>query len=313
MILNTELHRHLEASLRPQTIAELSGVYTSGEQVKKQFVLKEPLSSLKEVLDRFLLFQKCLSSPEIFSRITCESIEDAKTEGIEKLELRYSPSFSSELSKISWQEVLNAIVDGVKRGVEKTNIQVGLICTVSRDYGVHSAHETIDFAIENKKHFIGVDLAGNEVNFPCRMFQDPFKKALAANLPVTIHAGEACGAENVWEAIDLLGATRIGHGIRSIDDKVLLKRLSQDKILLEVCPTSNYITGAVSKIEEHPLPRLLDAGVWVSVGTDDPSIFGKSLPEETEVCKTRLSMRGDDLKKINEFSQKKSFLLSKSA
>ncbi|MBI3542343.1 MAG: adenosine deaminase, partial [Deltaproteobacteria bacterium] len=126
--------------------------------------------------------------------------------------------------------------------------------------------------------------------------------------PATIHAGEACGPENVWEAIDELGARRIGHGIHSIQDPALVKRLERDGILLETCPTSNWVTRSVADWKEHPLPRFLDAGVPVSVSTDDPGIFGVTLGEEYSRCKKYLGLSDEDLMKIDGYAARHSFL-----
>ena len=134
-----------------------------------------------------------------------------------------------------------------------------------------------------------------------------FRRAIDAGLPITIHAGEASGPENVWEAIDLLGAKRIGHGINSIKDQELVKRLARDQILLETCPTSNYITKSVQDWPDHPLPRFLDAGVPVSISTDDPGIFGVTMLEESERCKNYLGMSESDLRKIDTYARQHSF------
>ncbi|MBI3558419.1 MAG: adenosine deaminase, partial [Deltaproteobacteria bacterium] len=187
-------------------------------------------------------------------------------------------------------------------------VRAGLICIVSRGYPLEDARATIEFACANRQHFIGVDLAGPEDGYPCRNYQDVFKPALAAGMPITIHAGEACGPENVWEAIDLLGARRIGHGINSIRDKELMRRLAKDGILLETCPTSNYITRSVAEWDQHPLPRFLEAGIPVSISTDDPGIFGVPLAEEYARCKSFLMMSDADLRKIDEYAAQHSFL-----
>jgi len=305
--MRTELHRHLDASVRASTLAELAG-FASEDEVRRNFWLTQQMGSLKEVLDRFVVFQKMLKTPEILERVALEAVEDAAREGIEWLELRYSPSFTSEFSGISWDAALAAFKRGLAEGGRRTGLKTGLICIVSRDYGEKSAHETIDFAVAHKDSFIGVDLAGNESEFPCRMFTSAFQKAVRASLPVTVHAGESAGPENVWDAIDLLGARRIGHGITSIADAELIRRLRRDGILLETCPTSNYITRSIPDWKDHPLPRLLEAGVPVSVSTDDPGIFGNTLDDEYSRCKDFLGMSAADLVKIDEHARSHSFL-----
>ena len=312
--MRTELHRHLDASFRASTLAELTkqfGVpapFSNAAEVATKFWLTSQMGNLKEVLDCFVLFQKLLRNVEILERIGREVVEDAKNEGTDQVELRYSPTFTSEFSQIPWQDGLDAFLRGMREGERLTGVRAGLICIVSRGYPLDDARATIEFAVSNRKNFIGVDLAGPEEGYPCRMYQDVFKPALAARLPITIHAGEACGPENVWEAIDLLGATRIGHGINSIRDKELMARLARDQILLETCPTSNYITRSIEKWSEHPLPRFLDAGIPVSISTDDPGIFGVPLGEEYARCKKFLAMSDADLRKVDEYAATHSFL-----
>lgn len=310
----TELHRHLDASFRASTLAELikrfeiDAPFSSEKDIREKFWLTRQMTSLKEVLDCFVLFQKVLRTQDVLERLAREAIEDAKNEGIQHIEFRYSPTFVSEYSKLPWHKTLEALQRGLKEGCEKTGVQAGLICIVSRGYGHELAQKTVEFALERKRDFIGLDLAGIEDGFPCRLYAKLFREAFDAGIPITVHAGEATGAENVWEAIDLLGARRIGHGTRSIEDPELLRRLARDQILLEVCPTSNFITRTVDRFEDHPLPRFLDAGIPVSISTDDPGIFGVTLDDEYQRCKKFLGMSNSDLRKIDEYALAHSFL-----
>ncbi len=314
LIMHTELHRHLDASFRPATLLELIKKFSipvpfkTEDELKNKFWITKPMRTLKEVLDCFVLFQKILLSEEVLERVAFEAVEDASKEGIQFLELRYSPAFTSEYSRIPWEKALHAFIRGLQHGIKKTKIKVGLICIVSRDYGVKVAMETIDFALSHKNFFIGVDLAGNEVQYPCRIFKDVFQKAKNYGFPVTIHAGEGAGAESIWEAIDLLGATRIGHGIAALSDPVLLKRLEKDQILIETCPTSNIMTGSVKNWKSHPLPTFLEAGIPVSISTDDPGIFGVTLPDEQKRCLEWIGLKDSDMKKIDGYAHTHSFL-----
>lgn len=313
-LTRTELHRHLDASFRPSTLLEyvkkfkIDAPFKTEEEIRTHFWITKQMGSLKEVLDCFVLFQKVLCSGEVLERVAREAVEDASREGIKNLELRYSPTFTGEFCNLSWGDALSSFQRGLDEGSKKTGVHAGLICILSRGYGVDLATKTIEFAVAHKDKFIGVDLAGLEEGYPCRLYKDIFRIASDAHLPITIHAGEATGPDNVWEAIDILGANRIGHGIRSIEDKELMKRLARDEILLETCPTSNYITRSVTDWQSHPLPKFLDAGIPVSVSTDDPGIFGTTLDDEYERCKTYLHMSDADLKKVDEHAFEHSFL-----
>lgn len=302
----TELHRHLDASFRASTLATL--LSTTETKIKNEFWLTRQMGSLQEVLDRFVTFQKALQSEEAFERLGYEALEDAAAEGISQIEFRYSPSFASELCQIAWDKVLAAFEKGLARAAQKTGVRWGLICIVSRDYGEKMAHRTIDFAVEHKKSFVGVDLAGNEVAYPPSLFTKAFRKATNAGLNVTIHAGEAAGPENIWDAIDKLGATRIGHGIAAAQDKKLLARMAKDKILIETAPNSNFITRSIETLADHPLPIFLSAGVPVSISTDDPGIFGITLGEEIARAKKALNLSDSDLGKIQAFAKTHSFI-----
>lgn len=314
MSTRTELHRHLDASIRPQTLVDCAsqhGIdvpFSTAADVRDRFWITKQMSSLKEVLDCFKVFQHVLRSEDSLERVAREAIEDAHAEGIGLVELRYSPTFTCEYSGLTWQQAHDAFLRGVTSGTAHSGTKAGLICIVSRGFGLDLAEKTIDFAIANKKTIIGVDLAGLEEGFPCRLYKNMFRRAVDAGLPVTIHAGEASGPENVWEAIDLLGARRIGHGIRSIQDKELVKRLARDRILLETCPTSNFVTRSITEWSEHPLPRFLEAGVPVSISTDDPGIFGITLGEEYERCKSFLGMSEADLGRVDSYAREHSFI-----
>jgi adenosine deaminase len=311
---HTELHRHLDASFRASTLAELSREsseeprFESADEVRDRFWITRQMGSLKEVLDCFVVFQRLLKTPAILERVAREAVEDAAAEGIGRLELRYSPEFTSEYSGIPWDKALAAFERGARGAAEALGVEVGLICIVSRGYSDEVTDRTIDFAAANRERFIGVDLAGVEEGFPCRLFERAFRRARAAGLPVTIHAGEGAGPENIWEAIDLLGATRIGHGMRALEDSALIRRLARDGILLETCPTSNFVTKSIATFRDHPLPRFLEAGVPVSISTDDPGIFGVTIGEEYARCRSYLGMSEAELAKIDEYARAHSFL-----
>lgn len=314
-ILQVELHRHLDVSIRLRTLLELAqergleGQSTSLARFRSKIVLKRPLKDLKSVLARFTLCQKVLDRPAVLERVAFETIEDCHAEGTDAVELRFSPSFISEFNQLSWKEILDSFELGIKRGLRAfPKMKVGLICIASRDYGIDSVEETVDFFLKSKNRFIGFDLAGNEVGFPCRDFTAPLQRARRQGAKITIHAGEASGPENIWEAIELLGAHRIGHGIAAIKDSKLVRYLSRHRICLEMCPTSNWLTQAVPNLGKHPLKQALTAGIPVSISTDDPTIFGMGLDQEIQTCRRKLKLSQQDLEKCLVYAQQSSFL-----
>jgi adenosine deaminase len=311
----TELHRHLDVSVRLPTLLELAqergleGQSTSLTAFRKKIVLDSPLSDLSSVLATFTLFQQVLDRPNVLDRVAYEVLEDCYSEGTRQVELRFSPGFVCELSHLSWEDALDGFERGMKRGLARfPDMKAGLICIASRDYGVASAEKTVDFFLKNQKRFIGLDLAGNENEFPCHLFEKPFQKAIRDGAAITVHAGEAAGPENIWEAVELLGARRIGHGIRCVDDPKLMTFLAERKICLEMCPTSNWLTQTVKQLQSHPLPRVLRAGIPVCINTDDPAVFGVTLQSEMEVCRTLMGMTDSELSLCTTHAAQASFL-----
>lgn len=315
MAVQTELHRHLDVSIRLDTLLRLAqersleAQSTSLEAFRQKLVLKTPLADLSSVLATFVLFQKVLDRPEVLEQVAFEVVEDCWLDGTRAVELRFSPSFVAEFSQLAWDDVLAGFERGMKRALAKyPDMRAGLICIASRDYGAESVDQVAEFYIKNRNRFVGMDLAGNEVQFPCRMFESSFKKIATAGGRVTIHAGEACGPENIWEAIELLGARRIGHGISAIQDPQLMRYLADKRICLEMCPTSNWLTQAVPSFEDHPLPKVLRAGVPVTVNTDDPTVFGTTLSQEIRICWQKMGMSEAELKLCQKHAWDSSFL-----
>ncbi len=313
--VQTELHRHLDISARSSTVLELAqaqgieGQSTSLAAFEEKLFLRQPLQDLPTVLAKFELFQRVLSNPEILERVAFETVEDCWNEGTRKVELRYSPSFICEKSGLQWLEASQAFHRGIKRALAKfEGMKAGMICIASRDYGAEMAHQTVQFFLANPDLFIGVDLAGPELDFPTRQFEQAFAPAKNAGKRITIHAGEAGGPDQVWEAIENLGAQRIGHGVHSIEDASLLKKLREDKICLEICPTSNWLTQCVPSLEEHPLPKLIRAGVPVAISTDDPGVFPVTLPSEIELCRSRMKLTDAEIESCLRAADRSSFL-----
>ena len=313
--MQIELHRHLEASIRLSTLLEYAQAEgfetqsTSLEAFREKVVLRKPVNSLHEFLARFDLLQKVLTRPEYITRMTTEALEDCAQEGTQGVEFRYSPSFLSERSHLDWKIVLEAIEKGIHEGLQRLpSMKTGLICIASRDYGEEGVDQTVEFFLRHQSSFIGLDLAGNEDQFPCRLFTRSFKKAIQAQAKITIHAGEASGPENMWEAIDLLGAQRIGHGIACIQDLQLIEHLKQKQICLEVCPTSNFLTQTVKTLEYHPIREILRHGVSTSINTDDPLFCGIGLDTELNLCKNHLQLTSEDLMECENYAKKASFI-----
>ena len=311
-----DLHRHLELSLRPETIWELApqiGIHLKSQQeFQDRFMILEPMKDLGSVLGKFLDTQKLLTSPKVLERIAFEACVDAyKLEGIRILELRYAPTFVQQGHDMTFEQIHEAIVNGVRRAESEYPIAVGLICIIQRILPVKDAEKVTDFAIAHKDTFIGLDLADNEEGFDSKPFAPLFLRAKKAGLGITIHSGEAVhpkAAKWVMDAVDVLGAQRIGHGVQIYRDAEIMQTVRERKIVLELCLTSNMLTNAVPKLQDHPLKTLFDFGIRTTLNTDDPGIFNTNMNREYRVARDVLKMTQADLDRCAQIAAEASFI-----
>jgi adenosine deaminase len=311
-----ELHRHLEGSLRLSTLLELAPqvgieVPKSPELQAEKFLVTQPMKDLVSVLNKFWMTQAVLTSEEILSRITFEAIEDAYTEGIRILELRYAPTFIQKNHEhLSFEKIHQAICNGLKQA-ERFPLATGLICILQRTLPLEVGETVCDFAIENRESFIGIDLADDEDAVPARAYQKIFDRAHSAGLAITIHAGESSSPsapQNVLDAIQILHAQRIGHGVQSINNPSVLNVLREKKIPLELCLTSNWLTNAVPQIDAHPFRRLMEAGVLTTINSDDPGIFGISLSHDYQLLNEKYGFSKAEFDQCNDIAAQASFI-----
>lgn len=274
-----DLHRHLEGSIRPSTALELSD--DSDDPTWRDRVQATPSDGgLLPYLARIETLTRQIRTLEGWRRVTREAIADAYDDGLDGVELRFSPEFIASMTGLHPEDVMQAVADAAS--TYALPIDVGLIGIVVRDAGPEAAGRQMDLLVRHGDALVGVDLAGDEAGYPARDFAPAFRQAQSAGLAITIHAGEAAGPESVWDAVNHLGPQRIGHGVRSVEDPGLLDELARRSITLEVAPSSNVQTGAVTALLDHPLPRLLAAGVPVAVCTDNPTTSATTLCHELE-------------------------------
>ena len=285
-----DLHRHLDGSVRLQTIIDLARQHAielpawTVETLRPHVQVMGAESGLMEFIAKFRYLSEVLFNAEACRRIARENVEDAQREGIDYIELRFSPSFMAQAHRLDPIEVVEAVIQGTEEGTRSTGVKAKLIGILSRTYGVEACRAELDALLEHRASLVAIDLAGDERNFPAKLFREHFNRVRDAGLHVTIHAGEADGAHSVWSAIDDLGAERIGHGIRSVEDPALLECLAGRNIGLEVCLTSNVQTSTVVDLRSHPARFLLQQGITINLNTDDPGISGIDLPHEFEVA-----------------------------
>lgn len=285
-----DLHRHLDGSIRLQTILELAeqhGISLPAKDIEglAPYVhIDDNEPGLMAFIARFKYLIEVLVDADACRRVAYENVLDAKNEGIDYVELRFSPWFMAERHGLDPQEVVEACVDGIRAGERETGIRANAIGILSRTYGADTCHKELDAILACREGLVAVDLAGDETAFPAPLFVEHFNRVRDAGLHVTIHAGEADGPQSVWSAIKDLGAERIGHGFRAIEDPLLVEYLVEQGIGLESCPTSNLHISAVKSYQEHPIKQLADHGVKFCLNTDDPGISAIDIAHEYRVA-----------------------------
>ncbi|MBP6209316.1 MAG: adenosine deaminase [Anaerolineales bacterium] len=282
-----ELHRHLEGSLRLTTmldIADRHGVTVPVSMFNLSGLVQvqdqDPMT-FTNFLEKFKTLRLFYKSPDVIHRVTQEAIEDAARDNIRYMELRFTPVALSRAEGFPLHDVMDWVASSASESARKNNIKVGLIASVNRHESPELAEQVAWLAAEHiKDGLVGLDLAGNEAEFKAEPFKDIFKEAKQSGLHVTIHAGEWGPAANVREAIEVMGAERIGHGVRVLEDEKVVALAKERGTTFEVCVTSNYQSGVVKSLPEHPLPRMIEAGLNVTVNTDDPSVSRITLSHE---------------------------------
>lgn len=282
------------------------------DEQKKLFLLTHPLENLGMVLGKFRMAQTLLYNYATLERLAYETVKEAALENTKILELRYAPTFIQEgHPHLSWDDIHQAFLRGIAKAKAEEDIGVGLIIIIQRTRSPQTAESIVDFAITHKDSVVGMDLADNENGFDAKPFEKAFARAKAAGLHITIHAGEVPSQQsiiNIKESILRLGAERIGHGIQAIKDPAVLKLLRAQKIPLEVCPSSNYLTQIVNPLTKHPLRALFEAGILLTISTDDPGIFDYTLTQELEVVHGLLGFSKDELRLFQKTAFQHSFL-----
>jgi adenosine deaminase len=287
-----DLHRHLEGSLRLSTLAEIArehGVDLPSYDVEELRpyvqVTTDETPDFHAFLEKFNFLARFYSKLDCIARISYEAVADAAQDNVKYLELRFNPVTLALSQGPYFEEVVEQVISAVKRAEQDFDITVRLLTTIRRDYDQDTARRIVDTAIRYAdQSIVGLDLAGDEVHYSAQPFAVLFNEAKEAGLGLTVHAGEAAGAESVRAAIDLLRADRIGHGVRASEDLTVMDLVRERGTTLEMCPTSNIQTAAVKAITKHPLRAFHQIGLPVTINTDDPSVSNTTLTDEYMVA-----------------------------
>ena len=305
-----DLHRHLEGSLRLETLTSIAlehGVDLPSYdleklrpyvQVTKDYAQDFGAQDFYRFLEKFKLLRRFYKTEQAIERIAYEAVADAASDNLKYLELRFNPVALARERGFRYSDVMDWVWEAVSRAQADHDIVVRLIVSLTRQE-TDSAEEIVEAAIQHQdRGVVALDLSGDEVNYPLQPFIPLFQHAREAGLGVIVHAGEAGSPENVREAIELLDPDRIGHGVRCIENSDVTRLVRDRGTPLEICPTSNYQTGVVRLMRNHPLPDLYQLGIKVTINTDDPSISDTTLSDEYFLVIAGMGMSMTDLKKM---------------
>lgn len=304
-----DLHVHLEGTVRAETLLALSRraghVLPSEDPAELAELLHcRDTESFWKVWD---LYKPLWASPEIYALIAEAYLEDAAMENHAYVEYRVN-ILGPGRDPGAADEIIHSLHEVNRSCRSSLGILARTVVGLSRHHE-ETARETIDRAIAWYRQGLvaGIDLNGEESQYPPERFREIFAVVAEAQVPFTIHAGEWAGAANVRTAVDM-GARRIGHGVRAIEDPSVVELLAEKQVTLECCPSSNVCTGAVESLKEHPLPRFVEAGVPCVLGSDDPPLFGTSMTQELLYAVTEMGMKAETLAAMSLQAARVAFL-----
>jgi aminodeoxyfutalosine deaminase len=281
-----ELHVHLEGTLRPETLMEIAscnGVtlpVSTAEELAAQF----HFTDLAHFIDVWLMVTSCLRTADDFRKITVDYAGEAKAHGAVYIEGIFAP-LQLVRRDVPWEAIYEGFCDGIQEAREAHGVEMRLTPDLTRNATPEEMDESLHFAIAYRdRGIVGVGLGAFELEYPPHLYVETFRRAQEGGLASVPHAGELGPPEAIRDALDLLHADRLRHGIRAIEDPDLVQELKERGTVLDVCPVSNVRVGVVPSLEEHPLPKLVEAGVLCSLSTDDPPFFDTDLTKEYEAA-----------------------------
>ena len=291
-----DLHRHLEGSVRLDTLVEVGrshGIDLAEASNLRQLVQVDEGQpyTFENFLSKFATLRLFYRSPEMIQRITREAVEDAAADNIRYLELRFTPVALSKQQHFPLQDVMDWVVEGTQNCEREFGIKVGLIASVNRHESLDLAEEVVGLALEHKeKGIAGLDLAGSEATAKATPFISLFREARESGMKFTIHAGEWGGSDNVYEAISEFQSKRVGHGVRVLEDRKVVALARERGTTFEVCITSNFQSGVIPLDQEHPFAQMLSAGLNATLNSDDPSISQMVLSKDVRLANQDLGI-----------------------
>jgi adenosine deaminase len=288
MLPTAELHVHIEGTLEPELLVKLArrnGVAlpsTDPDELRAEY----RFTSLQSFLNLYYRNVAVLRTEADFRELAAAYLASA---GVRRAEIFFDPQ--QHLSHgVSLQVVFAGLSSALAEGQAAHGISADLIMCFLRDRGPEEAMRTLRAALPYRQHFIGVGLVSAEIGYPPELFREVFAAAAAEGLHRVAHAGEEAGPDYVWQALDLLGAERIDHGIRAMEDAALIRRLRDDQVPLTVCPLSNVALRAVGSLAGHVLPAMLAEGLKATVNSDDPAYFGGYIDANFAAARSEMNL-----------------------
>jgi adenosine deaminase len=310
----TDLHVHLDGSLRLETILDLARLHkvelpsTDPAELRRAMNLGQNCGSLVEYLKAFDVTLRVMQHEDALFRVAYELAEDAARENVRYMEVRYSPMLHTRLG-LKLTRVVEAILGGLRAAQSAHGIESNVILCGIRNISPESSLEMAELCVAYKgRGVVGFDLAGAEYDHPAKHHKKAFQLVRDNNINCTIHAGEAYGPESISQALHVCGAHRIGHGCRLREDGDLLHYINDHRIPLECCPSSNVQTGAVRDLASHPLKLYFDLGLRVTINTDNRLVTDTTVSQELWHCHTKMGMSLRDIKSMIVAGFKSAFL-----
>jgi aminodeoxyfutalosine deaminase len=281
-----ELHVHLEGAVRPATlldIARRNGVILPADTVDELAALYE-FRDFAHFIETWVMTTAVLRTEQDYRQIVVDYAAEAASHGAVYLEGIFTPAEAVRRG-LSWDEIFTGCCDGAQEALERSGVQVRLTPDIPRGFPLEQAELTARYAVAYRdRGVVGLGLGGLEAQYPPEPYAPAFALAREGGIAAVPHAGEVAGPASIRGALTALGAVRLRHGIRAVEDPALVAELAERGIVLDVCPVSNLRTGAVASLAEHPLPELVAAGVSCSVSTDDPAMFSTDLSTDYAVA-----------------------------
>ncbi|WP_141433966.1 adenosine deaminase [Bacillus sp. 03113] len=299
-----DLHLHLDGSLKPETVFDLSiqeGLNLPAKnpnELLSYLQIQDTCTSLKEYLSKFDLVSSLLHTEKALERVAYELVEQAFEKNVQYIEVRFGPQLHRN-NGLSLEQIIEAVINGLKRGEKEYGVKTNVIACCLRHHSIAENLEVIEAASSfHGKGLAAVDLAGDEAAFPAHLFREVFQLANKKGVPVTIHAGEAGGPENIYEAVTHLHAARIGHGVRLREDPKVKELILANRIPLEMCPISNIQTKACIDWDDYPIRDYFDNGILITVNTDNLTVSNTDITKELQNLMDKFQFSIEEISKI---------------